>query len=81
MKKNKTARATKAAPHLLPPGSTTGQQDTELIAALAYAIWEKAGRPTGHDMEHWLQAEAQLRLHFMPESAVSPPITMRQTTQ
>lgn len=30
------------------------------IAACARRIYEKEGRPQGRDMEHWLQAEAQL---------------------
>jgi hypothetical protein len=32
----------------------------ERIAERAYRIWEEAGRPEGHDMEHWLSAEAEL---------------------
>ena len=30
------------------------------IARRAYALFEKSGRVSGHDMENWLQAEAQL---------------------
>ena len=26
----------------------------------AYFIWEALGRPEGHALEHWLQAEAEL---------------------
>jgi hypothetical protein len=33
----------------------------ERIARLAYQLWEKAGRCGGHELEHWLQAENQLR--------------------
>lgn len=32
----------------------------EEIAARAYAIFEERGRPEGRDLEHWLEAEAQL---------------------
>ena len=32
----------------------------EEITALAYQIWDKAGRPAGRDLEFWLQAEDQL---------------------
>jgi Protein of unknown function (DUF2934) len=28
------------------------------IASLAYALWEMEGRPRGHDLRHWLTAEA-----------------------
>jgi hypothetical protein len=34
---------------------------TELIAQRAYILWEKQGRPHGHDMANWLLAEKQLR--------------------
>ncbi len=27
----------------------------------AYEIWERAGRPEGKSIEHWLQAEAEIR--------------------
>lgn len=31
------------------------------IRARAHEIWEQNGRPTGRDVEFWLQAEAELR--------------------
>jgi hypothetical protein len=31
------------------------------VAACAYMIWEKDGRPHGRDAEHWFQAETLLR--------------------
>ncbi|HTL67416.1 MAG TPA: DUF2934 domain-containing protein [Lacunisphaera sp.] len=33
----------------------------EEISARAYQIWEQSGRPDGHDTDHWLEAERQLR--------------------
>ena len=30
------------------------------IATRAYEIWETSGRPEGCDMDHWLQAEAEI---------------------
>ena len=39
----------------------TSEPSREEIAALAHSIWEQAGRPEGRDMEHWLQAETQIR--------------------
>ena len=33
----------------------------DAIAQRAREIWKAAGCPEGHDMEHWLQAEAELR--------------------
>jgi len=43
------------------------------IAVLAYQIWESRGRPAGHDVECWLQAEQQLLLSCskpQPRSAI-----------
>lgn len=34
---------------------------TEQIAARAYEIRLASGSPQGHDQEHWLQAERELR--------------------
>jgi hypothetical protein len=31
------------------------EQEVQLIA---YQIWEEQGHPHGHDLEHWLKAEA-----------------------
>lgn len=31
------------------------------ISALAHAIWLDRGEPQGRDVEHWLEAERQLR--------------------
>jgi Protein of unknown function (DUF2934) len=31
------------------------------IEERAYQIWEREGRPDGHDLDHWLQAEAEIR--------------------
>ena len=33
----------------------------DLIAARAYILWEKQGRPHGHDVANWLLAESQLK--------------------
>ena len=32
----------------------------QAIRELAYAIWEKDGRPENRQLSHWLQAEAEL---------------------
>ncbi len=31
----------------------------DVIARLAYQLWEKAGRPAGRDLEFWVEAEKQ----------------------
>lgn len=33
----------------------------QLIAETAYRIWESEGRPSGRDVEHWLEAERLVR--------------------
>ena len=37
------------------------QLSPEDIAACAYLIWEKEGKPHGRAAEHWFQAETMLR--------------------
>jgi hypothetical protein len=39
----------------------SGGVKTSAISAVAYQMWEKAGRPAGRDLQFWLDAEAQLR--------------------
>lgn len=48
----------------------------EEIAARAYEIWEKRGRPEGEAIAHWLEAESQL-LGSNPEvnSAAGAPVS------
>ena len=43
----------------------------ERIAACAYLIWENEGRPQGHEIEHWAQAEKQLLVDCAHEAAAS----------
>jgi hypothetical protein len=31
------------------------------VSRRAFQLWESSGRPAGRDLEHWLQAEAELR--------------------
>lgn len=38
--------------------TTPAQRDR--ILKKAYEIWESEGKPTGRDMEHWLQAEVAI---------------------
>jgi hypothetical protein len=40
--------------------SNQQQSDREETARLAYQIWEQRGRPEGHDVEFWLEAERQI---------------------
>jgi hypothetical protein len=32
-----------------------------IISERAYAIWEQQGRPDGQALDHWLQAETELK--------------------
>lgn len=53
MKSTKVSGTDSVAP-LLPPSR-------EQIAALAHALWIDRGRREGGDLEHWFEAERQLR--------------------
>lgn len=37
------------------------QEKKERIRARAHALWEREGRPEGREMDHWLEAEAELK--------------------
>ena len=45
----------------------------EAIAIAAYSIWEQEGRPEGRAVEHWLEAEMQLRLSHTSSVTTSSP--------
>ena len=47
----------------------------EQIAARAYEIFIERGRPEGRDLDHWLEAEAQLRASAQTESGARTPAT------
>lgn len=36
------------------------EERSKRIGQRAYEIWEREGRPTGRDMEHWYHAEAEI---------------------
>lgn len=52
-----------SAPSTVPPPRP------EQIAALAHAIWIDRGQPEGRDIDHWLEAERQLRGEVRPTKA------------
>lgn len=41
--------------------SSTSPDKSAQIASLAYRYFEESGRVHGHDLEHWLRAEKELR--------------------
>lgn len=50
----------------IPPGShpaapSRWKHPEADVQETAYYIWEKEGRPSGHEMDHWLRAEQQVR--------------------
>ena len=49
-------------PNLSMPQQINGIQlpAIEEIALCAYLIWDREGRPSGREKEHWFQAETQL---------------------
>lgn len=49
----------------------TNSPSAQEIAVCAYAIWEKEGRPHGRDVDHWLQAKAQLEADGKQDSLPS----------
>jgi len=47
----------------------------EEIARLAYSLFEEGGRKGGHDVEHWLQAQA----HLCTDNQHTSPYAKRST--
>ena len=45
-------------------------ESKEKIRIRAHQLWEEAGRPHGHDVDHWLQAEKEMLLN----SVASAPL-------
>lgn len=43
----------------------SSDRDAE-IARRAHALWVEEGMPTGQDLAHWLQAEAELAASSVP---------------
>lgn len=39
---------------------------TIAIEALAYELWERAGKPEGRDLEFWALAEAEIAARAVP---------------
>lgn len=37
------------------------------VAAFAHLIWEKEGKPEGRHLQHWHEAEAQLKADYAHE--------------
>lgn len=48
--------------------------NAEIVKALAYEIWEREGRPSGREHEHWAEANRiwQARQKEMPQAEARP---------
>lgn len=49
------------SPFATPADAQAREPSRERIAARACELWHEAGCPSGHDLEFWLEAEAELR--------------------
>jgi hypothetical protein len=52
-----TMKKSTILPRKTPPSSSRIKASHEGISALAATLWEQRGRPEGHDLEIWLEAE------------------------
>jgi hypothetical protein len=43
--------------------------DTSRVHDLAHQLWENQGRPKGHELDHWLEAERRLRAELRASDA------------
>ncbi len=44
-----------------PVAKSMSQPSYQQVSRRAFEIWERTGKQHGHDVENWLQAEAELR--------------------
>ena len=51
----------------------------EEIRELAYRIWEQEGYPHGHDVQHWLSAEAMWHEKHRPKTRTRRAKPLRKT--
>jgi hypothetical protein len=49
-----------------PSIAESAQLDPKAIGQLAFQLWDKAGRPSGKDLDFWLEAERQLQAAAQP---------------
>jgi len=61
MKTVKQVKAQSRSTPLLISRGGDGQPKHDEIARLAHSIWRAEGCPVGRDLDHWLQAESELR--------------------
>jgi hypothetical protein len=63
----------------MPETEPRAEVQRQQIAKRAYALWEQEGRPDGRDLDHWLQAEAELTSSADgPLDAAATPISQDQ---
>jgi len=63
-------------------GASASQFNSDEIAARAYQIFEREGRMDGRDMDHWLQAEQELRSERdRPSGGANPQNAPRSARQ
>lgn len=47
--------------------------DTSRVHDLAHQLWDQQGRPTGHELDHWLEAERRLSEERQADEAMENP--------
>jgi hypothetical protein len=52
----------------------------EEIQLLAYQLWEQSSRPSGRDMEFWLEAQRQLEKTPQPSKKTAPKTGKKRAT-
>ncbi|UIJ70945.1 DUF2934 domain-containing protein [Aurantimonas sp. HBX-1] len=52
--------------------------EAEIIRTLAYEIWEREGRPTGREHEHWAEANREYARLYPPEPPAERSVDERR---
>jgi hypothetical protein len=53
--------------------------DTSRVHDLAHQLWEQQGRPSGRELDHWLEAERRLSEERHVDEAVKKPKKEKRT--
>ena len=65
----------------MPKSNQTATPDDEAIAKRAYELYLQRGSVSGHELDDWLEAEAQLSAESLTKQAAVQPVVRRRSAR
>jgi len=65
----------------MPKSNQTASPDEEAIAKRAYELYLQRGSVSGHELDDWLEAEAELSTEASLRQATVQPVVRRRSTR